>query len=79
MVLISGGNAGLLTFRNTQDLTCIRTIDLSRHGAIRCMVVAPEQQDIILATGDGALHVVTDPEKRADTVANRLEETFIGM
>ena len=41
--------------------------------------IAPEKQDIILATGDGALHVVCDPEKRADSVANRLEETFVGM
>jgi len=37
LILITGSSHGVVTFRNIWDLEDLLTLDLSMHGAVKCM------------------------------------------
>jgi len=79
-ILVTGGDSGHVVIRSVRDLAVTATLDLSRHGPIRCISMTPEElnpipQYMFIGSDDGMVSVV-DRDPSAVTIAKTESVTF---
>mmetsp|Transcript_25029 Transcript_25029/g.41525 ORF Transcript_25029/g.41525 Transcript_25029/m.41525 type:complete len:234 (-) Transcript_25029:49-750(-) len=69
-MLVTGGDRGQAVIRTLRDLRIRSTLDISKHGPIRCISLTPEelnpiQQFLFIGSHDGMITIVSeDPDAR---------------
>ena len=70
--LVTGGDKGQLAIRSMHDLRILATLDISKHGPIRCISLTPDDlnpipQYLFIGSHDGTITIVSeDPNSPSD-------------
>ena len=72
-MVVTGGDSGKVAVRQVSDLSVISSIDLSKHGPIRCITLTPEElnpvnQFLFVGSDDGSVTVVDRDSNSLDDV-----------
>jgi WD40 repeat protein len=71
-MLVTGGDKGIVVIRTVRDLRVRSTLDISKHGPIRCISLTPDDlnpipQYLFIGSHDGMITIVSDdPEARVE-------------
>ena len=73
--IVLGGENGAVSIRRILTLDIIHSLDLSSHGAVRCIQFTPDDQYFIIGSNDGTFSICTSPDLKLKMLRYALQTT----